>query len=45
LPNGHFAERTVCRKDNLPKMIKMLFRQNIWDCDSIIWSLAVHYGH
>jgi hypothetical protein len=20
LPNGHFAERTVCRKDNLPKI-------------------------
>ena len=33
LPNGHFAERTVCRKDNLPK-IEMLFRQNVWDCDS-----------
>jgi hypothetical protein len=20
LPNGHFAERTVCRTDNLPKI-------------------------
>jgi hypothetical protein len=35
LPNGHFAERTVLRKDNLPK-IEMLFRQNVWDCDSFL---------
>ena len=36
LPIGHFAERTaVCRKDNLPK-IEMLFRQNVWDCDSFL---------
>ena len=35
LPNGHFAERTVWRKDNLPK-IEMLFRQNVWDCDSFL---------
>ena len=31
----HFAERAVCRKDNLPK-IKMLFHQNVWDCDSFL---------
>jgi hypothetical protein len=28
LPYEHFAERTVWRKDNLPK-IEMLFRQNV----------------
>jgi hypothetical protein len=30
-----FAERTFCRKDNLPK-IEMVFRQNVWDCDSFL---------
>jgi hypothetical protein len=35
LPNGHFAERTVRRMDNLPK-IKILFRQNVWACDSFL---------
>ena len=35
LPNGHVPERTACRKDNLPK-IGMLFRQNVWDCDSFL---------
>jgi hypothetical protein len=51
LPNGHFAERTVCRKDNLPK-IEMLFRQNVWDCDSFLNCVILNhcvkcplYGH
>ena len=35
LPNGHFAEWTTCRMDNLPK-IKILFRQNVWACDSFL---------
>jgi hypothetical protein len=40
LPNGHFAERTFCRTDSLPKghlpKIEMLFRKNVWDCDSFL---------
>jgi hypothetical protein len=35
LRNRRFAERTVCRKNNLPK-IEMLFRQNVWDCASFL---------
>jgi hypothetical protein len=35
LPNVQFAERTLCRTDNLLK-IEMLFRQNVWDCDSFL---------
>jgi hypothetical protein len=35
LPNGRFAERTVSRKDNLPKA-EMLFCQNVWDSDSFL---------
>jgi hypothetical protein len=35
LPNGQFDEQTVWRTDKLPK-IEMLFRQNVWDCDSFL---------
>jgi hypothetical protein len=54
LPNGRFAERTFCRTDilpigqfgertiNLPK-IEMLFRQNVWDCDSFLNSVIINH--
>jgi hypothetical protein len=42
LPNGHFAERTVYRKENLPK-IKMLFRQNVLDCDPFLNSVILEF--
>ena len=54
LPNGRFAERTFCRTVilpigqfaertiNLPK-IEMLFRQNVWDCDSFLNSVIINH--